>query len=63
MRSTACINAIFDRKKRRKFIMDNILVVVFDNEGKAYERSRVLQDLHDEGRIQKRQSRELMEAA
>jgi uncharacterized membrane protein len=31
--------------------MDKILVVVFDNESKAYEGSRALQDLHDEGSI------------
>lgn len=31
--------------------MDRILVVVFNNEGKAYEGSRALQDLHDEGSI------------
>ncbi len=31
--------------------MDRILVIVFKNEGKAYEGSRALQDLHDEGSI------------
>ena len=31
--------------------MDKILVVIFDDENKAYEGSRTLQDLHDEGNI------------
>ncbi len=31
--------------------MDTILVIVFNNEGKAYEGSRALQDLHQEGSI------------
>ncbi|MGZ9164388.1 MAG: DUF1269 domain-containing protein [Anaerolineales bacterium] len=31
--------------------MDKILMVVFDNESKAYEGSRALQDMHDEGSI------------
>ena len=31
--------------------MDKILVVVFENEGKAYEGSKVLQDLQEEGSI------------
>jgi uncharacterized membrane protein len=31
--------------------MDKILVVVFENESKAYEGSRAFQDLHDEGSI------------
>ncbi len=31
--------------------MDRLLVIVFDSESKAYEGSRALQDLHDEGSI------------
>jgi len=31
--------------------MDKILVVIFDDENKAYEGSRTLQDLHNEGNI------------
>ena len=31
--------------------MDKIFVIVFDNESKAYEGSRTLQDLHEEGSI------------
>jgi uncharacterized membrane protein len=31
--------------------MDKILVVIFDDENKAYEGSRTLQDLHNEGSI------------
>ncbi|HWQ03804.1 MAG TPA: DUF1269 domain-containing protein [Longilinea sp.] len=36
--------------KRRK-MMDKMLVVVFDNEGKAYEASKALQELQNEGSI------------
>ena len=31
--------------------MDKILVVIFDDENKAYEGSRTLQDLHNEGSL------------
>jgi uncharacterized membrane protein/ElaB/YqjD/DUF883 family membrane-anchored ribosome-binding protein len=37
--------------KRRQTIMDRMLVVVFDNESKAYEGSRALQQLDGDGSI------------
>jgi uncharacterized membrane protein len=39
------------QKKKRRYEMDKVLVVVFDNEIKAYEGSRALQELQDEGNL------------
>src|SRR5262249_20185568 len=38
-------------KARRNYFMDRMLVVVFDNESKAYEGKQALQQLDDEGDI------------
>jgi uncharacterized membrane protein len=39
------------KRKERKYEMDKVLVVIFDNESKAYEGSKTLQDLQNEGSI------------
>ncbi len=44
------LNVKDSRLKRRK-MMDKILVIIFDNESKAYEGSRALQELQHEGSI------------
>jgi uncharacterized membrane protein len=40
-----------DSKLKRRIMMDNMLVVVFDSELKAYDGSRALQELQNEGSI------------
>jgi uncharacterized membrane protein/sporulation protein YlmC with PRC-barrel domain len=40
-----------DSRLKRKIMMDKMLVVVFNSELKAYDGSRVLQELQNEGRI------------
>jgi uncharacterized membrane protein len=39
------------KKKKRRYKMDKMLVVVFDSEIKAYEGSRALQELQNEGNL------------
>ena len=40
-----------DLKKERNEMMDNMLVIIFDSENKAYEGSKSLQELQEEGSI------------
>ena len=45
------VGYILDFNKKRSNKMDKMLVIVFDNESKAYEASKALQELQNEGSI------------